>query len=421
MNYDNDLYHEFKLAKRKPLNLIYNLMGRELGTCSNTLILKSFHSEHANKNEKSSYNQLKRVYLCVYPNYTILNVKMPNCYLRRFSPDGRFLVAFNHNLTGIQIFYYKGCTSGAIDLEKIQNPVSSQFTRTSPPSSRATTSNDKTDFNDPNADQFRYRAFDTYFQELAFLKLTENNELMNRECALFFKNNYLIVASSEIVSEENYPPYDLMTSNNESLHFGGIENYTIYLVDIKNGKLCDKLKYKADKISLTHNQSLGLFKNIFTVLSQQNQTINVYNIVADIILDSIEDYSKSNVFKQDVRYKFVLVNQIGRFCFSDDSDILQYPTINSNTENATASAVSSSGSSAQTRVKAATSISTQPTQIKTRHSYGSSFSTAALQNLPKNNKPFTEVSYTSMKQRMLTFFYNQALRTNSLGKKKRHQ
>jgi hypothetical protein len=138
---------------------------------------------------------------------------------------------------------------------------------------------DRTDFENAESYKFRVNAFDVYFKELTNMKLTDNNELINRECTLFFKNNYLIVASSEVVSEDNLPPYDQLATNNESIHNAGvIENYTIYLIDISKAKVCDRIKLKADKLNLIHNQSLCLFKNVFTILSQQNQTIYVYNI-----------------------------------------------------------------------------------------------------------------------------------------------
>lgn len=83
-----------------------------------------------------------------------------------------------------------------------------------------------------------------------------------------------------MVSEDNLPPYEQLAANNESLHNGNfVENYTIYLVNINEQKLCDKVRFKADKLNLTHNQSFCLLKDTFTVLSHQNQTIYVYRIV----------------------------------------------------------------------------------------------------------------------------------------------
>lgn len=113
---DDDLYKEFNISKRKSLNLIHNLISRELGTNSSILGLTSlFSGQH--RNELTRFNHLKRIYLAITPNYTIINVKTPNCYLRRFSPDGRYLIAFNQNLNGIQIFLFKGSSAGIEDIQ----------------------------------------------------------------------------------------------------------------------------------------------------------------------------------------------------------------------------------------------------------------------------------------------------------------
>jgi hypothetical protein len=117
MNPDDDLYKEFNISKRKSINLVHNLIARELDTNSSILGLTSlFSGQH--RNERTRFNHLKRIYLAITPSYTIINVKTPNCYLRRFSPDGRYLVAFNQNLNGIQIFLFKGSSAG---VDEIQN------------------------------------------------------------------------------------------------------------------------------------------------------------------------------------------------------------------------------------------------------------------------------------------------------------
>lgn len=125
MNNDGDLFKEFKLSKRRPLNLIHNLIGRELGTYSSTVGLTSL-STGQHRNELTSYNHLKRIYLAITPNYTVINVKTPSCYLRRFTPDGRYLVAFNQNLNGIQIFLFKGSSSGIKDIQNFSQPANNE-------------------------------------------------------------------------------------------------------------------------------------------------------------------------------------------------------------------------------------------------------------------------------------------------------
>ena len=248
--------------------------------------------------------------------------------------------------------------------------------------------NDRTIFTDPVSDQLRMRAFEKFFKEAFHLKLTTDSaELMNRECALFFNNRYLIVGSSENLGEENLPSYNDLASNNESIHFSSCENYTIYLIDVEHGNVCDKLKFKADKISLAHNQSLGLFGNVFAVLSQQNQTIHVYNLV-------------SNLPASSAGPKFVLIQSIGRFAFSDDSEYIN----NLSARQAQSSSLRPVDLTKPPVAKKQSSLFS----YRTRRMTNFNFESVTI-------KPFAETAFTSMKQRLITYFYKEALEANALN------
>jgi hypothetical protein len=109
MAYDSDLFKDFKIIKRKPLNIINNLIGRELGTYSSLLHISSNFSEYSNKNQQTKFNHLKCLYLCVTPNYTILNVKTPSCFIRKFSLNYGFydfIFSFTFCITSLFYFLY---------------------------------------------------------------------------------------------------------------------------------------------------------------------------------------------------------------------------------------------------------------------------------------------------------------------------
>ncbi len=335
---DSDIYAELNIKKPNPINIINTLIKRELGY---------------QKKTETTFNELKRIYLAIYPNYTVLNVKTPNCYLRRFSPDGRYLIAFNQHLNGIIIYKFNGSTSAQNEIKNILKTYPSHL--------------DKTDLYNQECEQLRLKIFNLYFNEVKNLKLIQQNELINRECTLFYNENYLIVASYEFISDDSLPSYHQITQNNESIHVYPIENYTIYLINIETCKLCDTLTFKQDKIILTHNQGLNLYRNVFSVLSQQNQTIYIYKII-----NNLNDETKYD--KQ-----FILVTQIGRFCYRYDSDLLQNSLIN---------------------------------QYKFDNLKNSKRSTPSR---PLHQpKPFTEPFFTSLKQRLITFFYKEALENNTL-------
>lgn len=64
------------------------------------------------------------------------------------------------------------------------------------------------------------------------------------------------------------------------------------------GKLCDIRNFKVDKIFLSHNQGLYLYKDTLAVLSVQHQVIHIFQILDGMFVD---------------------VRKIGRFCFEDDA------------------------------------------------------------------------------------------------------
>lgn len=293
-------------------------------------------------------------------------------------------------------FLIKGCSAALEEIARLQSGSASM---------------DKTDFSNYESDQFRFRAFDTYFSEKANMKLVESGELMHRECALFYKENFLIVASSSLVQDENLPAYDQLATNNESIHYTVVENYTIYLIDLKRNVLCDKIRFPSDKINLTHNQSLSLFRNVFAVLSQQNQTIHVYHLVEHGLN----------------KYRFVLIKQIGRFCFPDDVDLVEASfssrstlanligkeatNVDQTTTTTTVTRSLTRSRSIEPSISVSSSLQTVPSSQQRLNKRQNRFGTTASSSSAKG---FNETCFTGMKHRILTYFYKEAFRTNTL-------
>lgn len=55
----------------------------------------------------------RQFYQNVFPNFTVVNVEKPPCFLRKFSPDGRYLVAFSADQTSIEVYKYEGASAAA--------------------------------------------------------------------------------------------------------------------------------------------------------------------------------------------------------------------------------------------------------------------------------------------------------------------
>jgi de-etiolated-1 len=338
------VYKEFNIRKSRPINIVATLKKRELG------------ANNFNTTRESNFQLIKRIYLSIYPSLTIINVKIPNCYLKKFTPDGQHLVAYNQTLTGIHVYKYEGCAK-IFDFIDRHYGTSHWFEQ------------DKCDLNARQYDRLREGLFDLLFREIRHLKLIthdtyspmvdNNNELINREFTLFYEN-YMILASSEYVNDDQLPSYDELTTNNECVHVNPIENYTFYLIRIGSDSdvsIADKIQFKCDKILLTHNNGVHLYKNQLTILSQQNQTIHIY-----LIIDRPTSVDGAKVGKY-----FQLVQRVGRFCYRDDEDYLR------------------------------SSMTMDGAQLITL------------------DKPFTEVFFTGLKHKILSYFFKSASECNRLS------
>lgn len=130
----------------------------------------------------------------------------------------------------------------------------------------------------------------------------ENSEKqLNRECSLFTNDgNFVIVAGAIFIPDDLRPHFYELYTNNESITPTAscpLEDYTLYIVDLVNGRISDTLEFKVDKIILSHNQGLYLYNETFAILSIQHQTIHIYQIIDGI---------------------FVRVRVIGRFCCDEE-------------------------------------------------------------------------------------------------------
>lgn len=67
-----------------------------------------------------------------------------------------------------------------------------------------------------------------------------------------------------------------------------LEDYTLCMVDIRSGQVTDQINLKNDKIFLSHNQGLYLYKNTLAVLSVQHQTIYLYDIFEGHFLNTMK-------------------------------------------------------------------------------------------------------------------------------------
>lgn len=58
------------------------------------------------------------------------------------------------------------------------------------------------------------------------------------------------------------------------------------------GRLCDTKQFKVDKIFLSHNQGLYLYRDTLAVLSVQQQTIHIFRITDDGVFTNVRSIGR---------------------------------------------------------------------------------------------------------------------------------
>uniref|UniRef100_H2ZPH2 DET1 homolog n=3 Tax=Ciona savignyi TaxID=51511 RepID=H2ZPH2_CIOSA len=242
----------------------------------------------------STWSKLRKFYQCFVPNFTVVNVEKPACYLRKFSPDGKYFIVFSADQTFVEVYEYQGCHAAASMLQSIEGDILHQ------------NSGGRNNFKFKDYYQkVREKLFSTFFVRKHQIPVAKQGYNLNRECSLFTDDGkYVIVVSAMFVSATSQPSFYEIYSNNEAMSPNPrhqLEDYSIHCVGLGSGVLHSSIDFKCDKIFPSHNQGLYLYKNILSVLSVQHQTIYIFCVVEG---------------------KLVQTHKIGRFCFDDDELLL---------------------------------------------------------------------------------------------------
>lgn len=214
-------------------------------------------------------NRTLKFYHSVHPDLTVINVEKPGCFLRKFSPNGRYLVAFSAQQSDIEIYEFLGVSAAG---NLLHNAGDLNCTRFLP-----ATMNSK----------IRERIFSSLFRLRHIVQVTAGHDQLNRECSIFSEDSrYVLVGSSLAIPDDplSFPRMFDFYRNNESLEPQNVEDYWIHVVDMKEGRLTDTKQFKCDKIHLAHNQGLYLLRSTLAVLSVQHQTVHLYKLDSGILV-----------------------------------------------------------------------------------------------------------------------------------------
>lgn len=82
-----------KPRKVPPQNIVIRLYNRQT---------------FAYKKPGTHFHTARQFYQNVFPNFTVINIEKPPCFLRKFSPDGKHFIAFSSDQTSLEVYTYRG-------------------------------------------------------------------------------------------------------------------------------------------------------------------------------------------------------------------------------------------------------------------------------------------------------------------------
>ncbi|XP_055847793.1 DET1 homolog [Episyrphus balteatus] len=242
--------HTF-VPREKSMNLVHLLRDREIG-------IDRRYSVHRRKLKDFDADFFK----CITPNLTIANVEKHFNFIRKFTPDGKYLICFSRDQQSFESYKFLGTT-------RVCPLLYHWKTEYVPP-----------DCNNGLGGLIRRNIFNELFRLHWSIQLSSTfMRPLYREFSIFTEDGkYIIIASHTPIAEEHLPSYYTMGSIN-CMHFEyDLFSYRFYLIRLRDGSVSDTMEFQYDFIKLSHNHGVSLKGNLMVVVSLLHQTINLVKL-----------------------------------------------------------------------------------------------------------------------------------------------
>ncbi|CAO2184515.1 unnamed protein product [Urochloa humidicola] len=211
----------------------------------------------------AAVNTIRQFYENLVPSYTIFDIDCPDYSFRKFTDDGKYLVAFSRNHQDLIVY----------------RPIWLTYS-----------CNEECDSHDlpPKA-----KKFDSFFKQLYSIPLASSNEYICKDFFLYMEcHQFGLFATSTAQSNDS-------TATEGAIHgVPSIEKITFYLVRLEDGVILDEKAFCNDFINLAHSIGAYLYEDLLCIVSLRYQTIHILQI-----------RDSGNL---------VEVRRIGAFCREDD-------------------------------------------------------------------------------------------------------
>lgn len=169
----------------RPQNIVCRLAARERGG----------HTGRVG----THMHALREFYTNITPNLSVTNVEKPTGFLRKFSPDGKLLIAFTFDQTALEIYRFRGVSAAG----HLTNGWHEDIV--------------------PNANSglaygIRSMIFHSLFRLQHVVHVTNMGKQLNRECSLFTADNrYVIVGAASFIADDLRPNFYQQYTSNETV------------------------------------------------------------------------------------------------------------------------------------------------------------------------------------------------------------
>ncbi|KAM3330427.1 hypothetical protein ACQJBY_026976 [Aegilops geniculata] len=230
---------------------------------SGNLASRVFDRQFLSPRPGATVNTARQFYENLVPSYTIYDIDCPDYSFRKFTDDGKYLVAFSRNHQDLIVY----------------RPIWLTFS-----------CHEECDSHDLPANAER---FDSFFKQLYSISLASSNEYICKDFFLYMEcHQYGLFATSTAQSNDS-------SATDGAIHgVPSIEKITFYLVRLEDGAILDEKAFCNDFINLAHSIGAYLYEDLVCIVSLRYQTIHVLQI-----RDS---------------GSLVEVRRIGAFCREDD-------------------------------------------------------------------------------------------------------
>uniref|UniRef100_A0A0D9Y933 Light-mediated development protein DET1 n=1 Tax=Oryza glumipatula TaxID=40148 RepID=A0A0D9Y933_9ORYZ len=228
---------------------------------SANLASRVFDRQFLSPRPGATVNTVRQFYENLVPSYTIYDIHCPDYSFRKFTDDGKYLVAFSQNHQDLIVY----------------RPIWPTFS-----------CNEPCDSHDlpPKA-----KKFDSFFKQLYSISLASSNEYICKDFFLYMEcHQFGLFATSTAQSNDS--------SATEVLFMGYHQLRKLLSILLDDGAILDEKAFRNDFINLAHSIGAYLYEDLLCIVSLRYQTIHVLQI-----------RDSGNL---------VEVRKIGAFCQEDD-------------------------------------------------------------------------------------------------------